>query len=459
MLPSEFLSDIRSYLGDEEYSRFLKAAGESPCKSLRINPLKRYSGDVPMEEKLESLLKDRVEWCDNGYYINAEDRPGRHAYHEAGLYYIQEASAMAPVKWLDVRPGMRVLDLCSAPGGKSIEIAGDMDNKGILVSNEPESDRAKILSLNIERCAVGNAIVTSEMPEKLSDIFEGYFDRILIDAPCSGEGMFRKNPDAIAEWSPENVAFCAVRQAGILREGAKMLRPGGIIVYSTCTFSHDENEDVIEGFLRENRDFSLVNPSSVRFLPEGFTETPFGVRLYPHKIKGEGHFFSVLKREGNTPERLGNPVINGGIREASRDSIRLFKGFLEEFLPGMSLPEGIIHSFGDQLYLAPPESPGLKGLRVLRPGLHLGTLKKGRFEPSHALALYSSPDEAFLNAGIPASSGMAEKYLRGETLPAELLDTVEKKGWCTVSVDGFTLGWGKSDGRIIKNHYPKGLRI
>ncbi len=459
MLPEEFLSRMRSYLEGDEYEAFLSSYDDIPNKSLRINTLKKSSGDKTPEKTLSAILKDRVSWCDNGYYYNEDDRPGRHAYHEAGLYYIQEASAMAPVKWLDVRPGMRVLDLCAAPGGKSTEIACDMDNKGIFITNEPEPDRAKILSLNIERSAIGNALVTNEMPDRLSARFEGFFDRILVDAPCSGEGMFRKNPEAVNEWSPGNVSYCAERQAGILKEAAKMLIPGGIMVYSTCTFSRDENEGMIEGFLKDNKDYSPVDPDTVKKLPEGFIKTDYGIRIYPHKVRGEGHFFSILKREGDVPGEIKRLSSNGVIEEASGANIKLFKAFTGESLPDLCLPEGIIHSFGDQLYLAPSDCSGLRGLKVLRPGLHLGTLKKGRFEPSHALALFVSPDEAALNAEINGSPDMALKYMKGETLPADIITGGSRKGWCIVSVDGYSLGWGKSDGRIIKNHYPRGLRI
>ena len=459
MLPEEFLSRMKSYLEGDEYEAFLSSYDDIPNRSLRINRLKKSSGGKTPEGTLSLILKDRVAWCENGYYYDEDDRPGRHAYHEAGLYYIQEASAMAPVEWLDVRPGMKVLDLCAAPGGKSTEIAGAMENKGLLITNEPEPDRARILSLNIERSSVGNALVTSEMPDRLSGRFEGFFDRILVDAPCSGEGMFRKNPDAVNEWSSANVGYCAERQTGILREAAKMLFPGGIMVYSTCTFSKDENEEMIESFLKENNGFSPVDPDTIKRLPEGFIKTEYGVRIYPHKVRGEGHFFSILKREGDVPGEIKRLSSNGALDRALNADIKLFNDFAHESLPDLVLPEGMIHTFGEQLYLAPEDCPGLRGLKVLRPGLHLGTLKNKRFEPSHALALFISPDEAVLNAEINGSPDLALKYMRGETLPADIINGNGRKGWCIVSVDGYSIGWGKSDGRIIKNHYPRGLRI
>ena len=459
MLPENFLSRMKSDLGESEYKKFISSYDEEPQKSLRINLLKKGRGNKDLRETLRTFLRDRVAWCDNGYYVDPDDRPGKHAYHEAGLYYIQEASAMAPVQWLDVHPGMKVLDLCAAPGGKSTEIAGVMNNKGFLVSNEPETSRARILSLNIERMGISNTLVTSELPDKLSGIFEGFFDRILVDAPCSGEGMFRKNPEAVTEWSPENVELCAKRQDTILSEAGKMLIPGGIMVYSTCTFSEDENEGSIERFLKSNADYCVVDPDSIMKLPGGFIKHKYGVRIYPHNVKGEGHFFSILKRNGSIPGGLKRVIKSGVIDEAPAGSIKLFREFMKEYLPGTVIPQGVIHSFGDQLYLAPPDMPGLRGLKALRPGLHLGTLKKGRFEPSHALALFVSPDEALLTAEISASDDLSLKYLKGESLQADLLNNGNKKGWCIISIDGFSTGWGKSDGRIIKNHYPKGLRI
>lgn len=462
-LPEEFLLRMKRILKDE-YPEFLSSYEKESFRSLRVNHLKGSRGPDIHELKKEFSLTE-VPWCEGGFYYDPESSPGKHVYHEAGLYYIQEASAMAPVKWLDIKSGMRVLDLAAAPGGKSTEIAEELKDTGLLIANEPVRERAKILSLNIERLGIGNALVTNELPEKLSDIFTGFFDRILLDAPCSGEGMFRKNPEAISEWSLENVRHCRERQLYIIKEAAKMLSPGGIMVYSTCTFSEEENEGLIADFLAEDDDLSLIDPDSIRKLPEGFIRSEikltdgrqgYGVRIFPHKVKGEGHFFAVLKRQGTENPGALRIAGSGTLREAEKGVRDLFKRFSEESLKGSGSKDRIVHSFGNELYLSDPAMPGIKGLKVMRPGLHLGTIKKDRFEPAHALALYLSPEEAEINAEL-TDIEEAVRFLRGETLDPRIIDS--KKGWCIVSFRGLSLGWGKSDGRMIKNHYPKGLRI
>ncbi len=484
-LPEEFKKRMMDELDEADLKAFLSSYDCESSKSLRINSLKKRSLKAPLTDLKSLFSLENVEWCESGRYYNGDNKPGKHPLHEAGAYYIQEASAMAPVCWLDVKPEMRVLDLCAAPGGKSTEIAELMQNTGLLVANEPVLSRAKILSLNIERMGISNTLVTSESPERLSGFFPGYFDRILVDAPCSGEGMFRKNPDAVKEWSVENTVRCASRQDMILKEAAKMLAPGGIIVYSTCTFNRAENEGSIERFLEDEEDFGIIDPDILRPLPDGFIKTPvrthgervfYGVRLYPHRIKGEGHFFAVLKRKGSLSPAGIEP--SPGIRRSSGGSIikapdseqKLFREFREMAgiteAPGNEngtafsrlFSEGLIFSFGEQLYLSNTLMPGIKNLKVLRPGLHLGTLKNKRFEPSHALALFLCPDEVKIRAELPDDS-TALSFLRGEALSGEYLEYRDSKGWCLISFMGMSLGWGKYDGRLIKNHYPRGLRI
>jgi NOL1/NOP2/fmu family ribosome biogenesis protein len=318
-----------------------------------------------------------------------------------------------------------------------------MRGEGILISNEIHPARAKILSENIERMGIKNCIVTNESPQALFDKFESYFDKIMVDAPCSGEGMFKKNDEAIGEWSPENVNLCAKRQFEILSCAAAMLRPGGRIVYSTCTFSQEENEGVIDRFTGEYPEFSLEN----------------AVRLFPHKIRGEGHFLAVLKKEGSVPEGYTGFCANGNEKGIRPKDAKEFSAFCEEFLSteifkksGASEP--VLLRFGDQLYLAPPETPSLKNIKVLRPGLHLGTMKKNRFEPSHALALALGTEDVKNTLDLDADGQEVKAYLGGQTLPAD-----GEKGWYLITVDGYSLGWGKLAGGVMKNHYPKGLRI
>ena len=448
MLPEAFTKRMQEML-KEEYEEFLAGYEESKKQSLRLNPLKGEK-----EQFLNScpFTLSPVEWEENGYYYEEEDRPGKHPYHEAGVYYIQEASAMVPVTFLDVKPGERVLDLCAAPGGKSTQIAAALKGEGLLVCNEIQPSRAKILSENIERMGVKNALVISHSPDEISGRFAGFFDKVLVDAPCSGEGMFRKNDEAKSEWSPENVTMCAERQDEVLSHAARMLAPGGRLVYSTCTFAPEENEGTVSRFLKEHPEFYLVEVPKcggmengcagyVEKAAEGIEKT---VRLWPHKCKGEGHYAAVLQREGiKARGALGKEK---GITEKE---CKEFSEFKKEVLKTDAM--GILLKFGDNLYLAPQEIPQLSGLKVLRPGLHLGTLKKNRFEPSHSLALALKTEEVNCFHELKEMEEVTA-YLSGQTFPTE------KKGWCLITYNGYSIGWGKGAGGIMKNHYPKGLR-
>ncbi len=492
MLPEKFLERMQETLG-EEYGAFLEALGQERYQALRLNPLKlgadgRSAADVPGA----SAHLTRVPWAEDGYYYEADDRPGKHPYHAAGLYYIQEPSAMAPAELLEVQPGQRVLDLCAAPGGKSTQMAAKLRGQGLLVCNEIHPARAKVLSENIERMGVCNACVTNEAPERLADFFPEYFDRILVDAPCSGEGMFRKNDAACEEWSPENVALCAQRQDGILDCAAKMLRPGGRLVYSTCTFSPEEDEGSVERFLERHEDFSLFPVDTGKFGPEdplpggekrkpgpeaeggqafhgSRGRLPGTLRLWPHRVKGEGHFAAALQKAGDLPEGCLRQAPNGtvrGLSEKERKELSDFERFCQETLSGgiSSEPsslgravgmegEAVYIRFGDNLYLVSADMPALRGLKVLRPGLQVGELKKNRFEPSHALALALRPEHAMHIWNMASEDERLQYYLRGGTFPAE-----SEKGWYLICVDGFGIGWGKLAGGMMKNHYPKGLR-
>ncbi|MDE6167240.1 MAG: RsmF rRNA methyltransferase first C-terminal domain-containing protein, partial [Acetatifactor sp.] len=303
-----------------------------------------------------------------------------------------------------------------------------------------------------------NACVTNEQPGRLAEIFPEYFDRILVDAPCSGEGMFRKNPEACGEWSLENVAMCAKRQIEILDCAARMLRPGGRLVYSTCTFASEENEETISRFMESRRDYGIISIDRNRFgLPDG-GEEPY-LRLWPHRVRGEGHFAAVLKKAGDLDAGHRHVSGNGVLKGLCERELGEFPNFCREAFLQMPVPGGEENSrplflrFGDNLYLAPPEMPGLKGLKVVRPGLHLGELKKNRFQPSHALALAVSPREAMHVWNLRADDAETAVYLNGQTFPAQ-----GEKGWYLICVDGFTLGWGKLSAGIMKNHYPRGLR-
>lgn len=503
MLPELFLKRMQGMLGDE-YEEFVESFGRERYQALRLNALK-INGNQKSEVKIPFHLSP-VAWEENGYYYEKEDQPGKHPYHEAGVYYIQEPSAMAPVPMLEVKPGDRVLDLCAAPGGKSTQIAAKLKGEGLLVCNEINPQRAKILSENIERMGVCNACVTNEAPERLAGFFPEYFDKILVDAPCSGEGMFRKNEDACDEWSPENVEMCAMRQDGILDEAAKMLRKGGRLVYSTCTFAEAEDEGSVERFAERHPEFKLIEMK----------------RLWPHKIKGEGHFAAVLVKDGEADEAYRSMPVNGLEKGVPVKELGDYVSFVDEIFAGQDdvkdnttykdvnkdkdedidkaankdedkdkiankdvdkdtyIDKDIYNNagdhtlniscrlkaaakgdssirfskFGDNVYLIPEEMPSVKGLKVLRTGLHIGTLKKNRFEPAHALALALNPKDAKYAINLDSSDRRIMQYLNGQTFPAE-----GEKGWYLICVDGFGIGWGKLAGGMMKNHYPKGLRI
>ena len=428
MLPEAFLERMKQQLG-EEYPEYLNSLERPRAVALRFNPLKGNAPELP-------FVGRSIPWEPRGFYYDPEARPGLHPYHEAGVYYLQEASAMAPVFLLDPQPGERVLDLCAAPGGKTTQIAGRMGGKGFLLCNEWSPKRAKILSRNIERLGVANALVTNEHPERLADRLPGFFDRVLVDAPCSGEGMFRKEEAAITDWSQETVEMCARRQAEILHSAAQMLKPGGRLVYSTCTFAPEEDEGAVAAFLEAHPEFEPEVIEAPWFQP---VENG-GHRLWPHKLLGEGHFAAVLRKvggeEGDIPTMAGEKLPKEWL------------SFAKEL--GIQLPEGKAVSFGQNLFWAPEEMPDLRRLKVLRPGLELGEVKKGRFEPAHHLALWL--DSCANMVSFHGESAEIREYMHGNVLPGS------QKGWCLIKAGGYSLGWAKGDGNQLKNHYPKGLR-
>ena len=428
MLPEKFLERMKIQLG-EEYEAFLTSLERPRAVALRFNPLKGEVPELP-------FVADPVPWEPRGFYYDPDSRPGLHVFHEAGVYYLQEASAMAPVVLLDPKPGERVCDLCAAPGGKTTQIAGRMLGEGFLLCNEINPKRAKILGRNIERMAVANALVTNEHPANLARRYAGSFDKVLIDAPCSGEGMFRKEEAAVTDWSPETVEMCARRQAEILHSGAELVRPGGRLVYSTCTFAPEEDELAVAAFLESHPEFEpeIVEAPWFVPVPNG------GHRMWPHKLLGEGHFAAVLHRKGEeecefTPTQ-GTKLPGEWVSFAKKLDI--------------DLPEGKALLFGETLYWVPEGMPDISRMKVERAGLELGTVKKGRFEPAHALALWLKDAKNVQN--YPADSREMTDYIHGNVVPSSV------RGWTLVMADGYSIGWGKGDGTVLKNHYPKGLR-
>ncbi len=587
MLPEAFLVRMKALLKDD-YEAFIRSYEITNYKALRLNPLKadkaqflacmkRYedvlendsgndSGNESDEHRSNTDKNIRIDtaggssdkddgivegaddflgevtWEENGFYYPDFLQPGKHPYHAAGVYYIQEPSAMYPVSLMGIEEpfdDLRILDLCASPGGKTTQIAGKMKDRGLLIANEIIPQRASVLSENIERMGISNTIVLNERPDHLKDIFIDYFDRILVDAPCSGEGMFKKNEQAVNEWSIENIKMCAVRQDEILDAAADMLKPGGRLVYSTCTFSREEDEDRIERFIIRHPEYRLIKQE----------------KLLPHEVKGEGQYAACLVRDSfranhkenecsgddkgiSAGEEGNEEVINSfqddkGISDRggsflssysatgiqSSEKLKSFPEFIDfirenlsdgmvSFFEGIELLHRPLIKYGDTLYLGPCYMPGISGLKCLRPGLELGTIKrggsksearksgnsksggsrpgafksgtympeafkagytksgaccsgsstakKGRFEPSHALALYLKPTDVKRHVNIDSirERKLADDYLKGMTF-----EYTGDNGYYLICVDGYSIGWGKLAGNIMKNHYPKGLRV
>lgn len=457
-LPIEFEKKMKAFLGDE-WDDFLYSYDNNRFQALRFNTLKVQSPEERMRilKTLKISSDKKVSWANEAYYFDENVRPGKHPYHEMGLYYIQEPSAMSAAALLAPKPGMRVLDLCAAPGGKSTQLATYLGDSGLLVSNEINTQRSRILSQNIERMGIKNAIVTNEDSFVLASHFPGFFNAIQVDAPCSGEGMFRKLPEAIEQWSMENVAICAARQKEILDNAAVMLKPGGTIVYSTCTFSKEENEDVIEYFLERYPDFTLEEME----------------RFWPHKVDGEGHFVAKLVRRGcvdtdlkadrKTQKNKNSKNRKNETKPAlTKENMKLLSEFLDETISedmAAWIKNSRLVMFGEQLYRLPDMEVDIKGLKVQRAGLHIGEFKKQRFEPSHSLALALKLSEAKNVVKLTWDDPQTTGFFNGQSVMLSDEQTVEcKKGWALVCVDGYPAGWGKVNGAQVKNHYPKGLR-
>lgn len=455
-LPAAYTVNIREMLGDTA-DAFLESYLARRTQGLRFNTLKSSSepGRAAAEHALSQFNLSQIPWCPAGFYYEDPVRPGRHPYHTAGLYYIQEPSAMSAAELLNPLPGEIVLDLAAAPGGKTTHIAALMQGQGLLISNEIHPERAKILAENVERLGISNTLVTSAAPGDLSKRFPEVFDRIMLDAPCSGEGMFRKDPAAIEEWSPKHVEICVARQWDILQDTYLMLKPGGHMVYSTCTFNRRENEETMERFVQTYPDMELIVTK----------------RLWPHLERGEGHFVALLHKAASTDQtestsrkskgKRGERGSNGPKTSATlREAYQQFMSWSAAELPGFA-GHGVPLLFGESLYLLPEAFSErlhigiLDGLKVPRAGLHIAHLKKNRIEPAHALAMALQPDQAARSYDMPADGPEIQAWLRGESLPVP----TSLHGWTLVTVDGLPVGWGKASSGQLKNHLPKGLRI
>lgn len=441
-LPVQFKTRMAEMLG-EDADAFFKAFLENEYIGIRINTLKNGSLSAIKEVcgELEPVL-----WCKDGFYADKEKISGKHPYHVAGLFYFQEPSAMSVVEALDIKEGDFVLDLCAAPGGKATQAAQKLCGKGLLVANEIIPKRCKILSENITRLGIKNAVVTNESPSDLSQKYSCFFDKIIVDAPCSGEGMFRKDSKALTEWSIEHTLSCAVRQKKIISDAIKMLKGGGRLVYSTCTFAPCENEGVINWVLENYPEMELekIELDGLSDANEKWVSSKFDLsgakRIFPHTSKGEGHFVAFLKKNGTkTTERK---------TQKSSALAREYRDFEKENL-NIKL-DGNIIAFGENLYLL-PEGINIDKIKVELAGLHLGTAKKNRFLPSHALCL--ALEKGDFKRSLEVSYGDAKRFIHGETIDTEM------NGWTAVLHNGYPLGWGKASAGILKNHFPKNLRF
>lgn len=443
---------MKKLLG-EEYPQYEASFDEVSFAGLRVNTLKLMPEEF---EKISPFELSRVPWTKNGFYYNKKEQPGKHPYYFAGLYYIQEPSAMTPAALLPVEPGDCVLDLCAAPGGKSTELAAKLQGKGILVTNDISSSRAKALLKNVEVFGVSNGAVLSEVPDHLVDYFPEYFDKILIDAPCSGEGMFRKDPSIIKNWEKQGPEFFHKIQISILDAAVKLLKPGGYMLYSTCTFSPLENEGSMQYLLDNNEDFEVVSIEGYpdfgsghpEWIENGAEELKNTLRLWPHKIHGEGHFAALLHKKGESQPAA----------EAVKKKLPAYPKGTEEFFEQVTLDlEGKhFEEFADRVYLVPDILPELRGLRILRCGLYLGEKKKNRFEPSQSLAMALKASDYPHTLHYPCDSLDLKKYLKGETIE---LEDEKLSGWQLICVAGYPLGWGKAANGRLKNKYLPGWRL
>jgi len=459
MLPEKYKEKIKEMLGEDEAREYFDTFNKKYFAGMRVNTLKT---SVDEFKKISPFDIKKIDWTPKGFYYSLEDKPAKHPYYYAGLYYIQEPSAMAPATYLPIDKHDKVLDLCAAPGGKSTELAAKLDGSGLLVTNDISASRAKALLKNIEISGVTNAIVTSMAPHELKNYFEGYFDKILVDAPCSGEGMFRKDPSIIKNWEQYGVEYYSKLQKEIILFAADMLKPGGQMIYSTCTFSKEEDEGTIEYLLTNRSEFSietidydfgacgqekyLQNPTSNI---KGIERTK---RLWPHKINGEGHFLALLKKDENA--NTNEPKINKIYKSkkiASDEFFEFLKNIKKEF------DEKRFISVKDKVYYIPEDMLDIKGLKVLRNGLLMGEIKTKRFEPSQALASSLKMEEYKNVVNFSVDDERVIRYLKGETIVIDDSFNV-KNGWCLVCVDGYSLGFAKNANNTLKNKYLAGWR-
>lgn len=447
-LPTEYSERMKKLLGDE-YEEYEKALQAEPVRAFRVNTDKISLADF---EKINIFGKEKIPYTENGFYLDY-DKIGNHPYHHAGMIYVQEPGAMAPAECVDIEPDWKILDMCAAPGGKSTQLKNKLGENGILVSNEIISSRCRILTGNIERLGLHNTVTTCMDTGKLAKLFPDTFDIIMVDAPCSGEGMFRKEEIAIDEWSTDNVKKCAERQAEILENAVTALKNGGYIVYATCTFSLEENEMMIDEFLQNHPEFEIVpvkekvreNTSDGIFFDGCRCENiHFARRFYPHKSKGEGQFMAVLHNK--------NESFDFGIK-FSPEKIkidRVVTDFLDDVLVSYDKSDVTMYN-GNPVYFTPGFE--IKKGTAFSCGVTIGEIRKNYIQPHHQFFMAMGKDFRRKIELSPDSDEM-KKYLHGEEISADC-----ENGWAVVITNGCAVGGAKVVGGRAKNHYPKGLRI
>ncbi|MDO4522630.1 MAG: RsmB/NOP family class I SAM-dependent RNA methyltransferase [Eubacteriales bacterium] len=458
-LPEEFRKNMQELLG-EEYPAYIESFSQERVQGIRVN-----TGKISVEDfqRIAPFSMRPVPWTKNGFYVERQTEVTKHPYYYAGLYYVQEPSAMLPAARLPIQPGDHVLDLCAAPGGKATELAVHIGEEGLLVANDISHSRAMGLLKNLELFGIGRMLVCSEAPDHLRRAFGAYFDKILIDAPCSGEGMFRKDSGMLKSYEEHGPEYYAQIQSQIVEEAVQMLRPGGRMLYSTCTFSVMENEEIIAGLLEKHPELSLCEMERCDGFAKGTRGLSECIRLFPHRICGEGHFAALLQKKETSKAvqsddgRLPNKKAGGGMALTAQA-----KEVWTEFA-SKSLHRSFAHfcmvQRDERLFAVPEGVEQLRGLRYVRTGLYLGDVKKKRFEPSQALAMYLKKQEAVSVFDMETKDPRVARYLKGETL--ELSETEEEGllGWSLVCVDGYPLGWAKYVNGALRNKYYTGWRI
>ena len=473
-LPELFITRMKKILGDE-WDVFHREAGKTRQYGLRVNTLKIKTEEF---ERIAPFHLSKIPWIPNGYYYEKDDRPAGHPYYAAGLYYLQEPSAMTPASRLVAEPGDKVLDLCAAPGGKATQLAADLKGRGLMVANDINQARARALLRNMELMGVSNSFITNEPPHILADRFPGYFDKIMVDAPCSGEGMFRKNPAVMDSWMEKGPDYFSALQREIIVYAADMLKPGGRMFYSTCTFAPEENEAVITHLLQQRPDMELIPMEDYEGFSHGllsFEGQTFHEscrlcrRIWPHRMAGEGHFLALLaKKDTGVPEddpagadRVSR-VKNGKKDKKPRNLSVEREGqeALKEFFLHVNnkMISDHLDIRGQKVYYVSDRTLDEKKIHFLRNGIYLGDLKKRRFEPSEPFALALAGNDYDMTIDLSSQDEKVEKYLRGESIVLDEPRPAGHKGWYLLKTDGYPLGWGKLVGTTLKNKYPAGWR-